>query len=197
MARTSGRFTFFGQNRGSGGMYVTWENLDVVRIILANTEDGLRTTANREMRQGTVKIANEVVIPALKQSAASSGVPIAPAMADTMRAKSDRVVTVRVGAVNPKLSGFKRGVGEGRAKKTGNQHLKWGSATSRNYRTTLAWGSEMGPGSTSHGNHYAVARNESGYWVQPGINSNGTLEKVKAAYAKLLDSIIEKYSRYR
>lgn len=192
-----GSFNFGGQNRSSGGVSVTWENAALVSAILNEIEDGLKTTANKEMRKGTVKIAKETLIPALKMSAWGSGVPIAPAMAATMRAKSDRVVTVRVGGVNPKLSGFKTGVGDARANKGSKANLGGRLATSRNYRTTLAWGSELGPGSTAHGNHYAVGRNTKGYWVQPGVDAPGTLSSVKTAYTALLNSIIDRYSRYR
>ena len=186
-----------GGGRGGGGFTATWQNVEVINRILSEIEDGLKTDANREMRKGSMKIAQDVVIPALTMSAYSSGVPIAPAMAATMRAKSDRVVTVAVGAVNPKLSGFKRGVGEKRAKK-GAGGLKGGrSATSKNYRTTLAWGSELGPYPGAKHNHYATGRNERGHWVQPGVRAPGTLAAVKDAYAALLNQIIAKYSRYR
>jgi hypothetical protein len=186
-----------GGGRGGGGFTATWQNVELINRILGEVEEGLNTTANREMRQGSKKIAQDVLIPALTMSAYSSGVPIAPAMAATMRAKSDRVVTVAVGQVNPKLSGFKSGVGAARAKK-GKAGLKGGrAATSRNYRTTLAWGSELGPYPGASHNHYATGRNERGHWVQPGVRAPGTLAAVKDAYADLLNQIIAKYSRYR
>jgi hypothetical protein len=197
MAGLGGVLSGAGGGRSSGGFSATWQNIDLVNRILSEIEAELKPTANKEMRKGSKRIAQDVLIPALTMSAYSSGVPIAPAMAGTMRAKSDRVVTVVVGGVNPKLSGFKAGVGAKRAKK-GAGGLKGGrAATSRNYRTTLAWGSELGPYPGASHNHYAISRSERGHWVQPGVRAPGTLTAVKDAYADLLNLIIAKYSRYR
>lgn len=187
-------FGFSQSGRDSGGFNVTFQNVGLVRDILNEVEGTLKRTANGEMRAGAKKIAQENLIPALRMSAFSSGVPIAPAMAGTMRVKSDRVIAVQVGGVNPKLRGFKRGVGV--ARQTGRR-ASGRDATSRSDRTTLAWGSEFGPHPKSAANRYAVPRNNRGYWVQPGVNAPGTLTTVKAAYETLLASIIRKYSRYR
>jgi hypothetical protein len=158
------------------GFSADWENIALVNRILGEIEDDLKPTAKKELRKGSQKIAQDQIIPILHRHAAASGVPIAPAMADTARARSDRVVFVRVGGVNPKLSGFKRGQSK--------------------YRTGLAWGSELGPADAKH-NHYAVGRRDSGHWVQPAVRAPGTLSAVKDAYADLLNQIIAKYSRYR
>lgn len=187
-------FGFSQSGRDSGGFNVTFQNVGLVRDILNETENSLKRTANGEMRAGAKQIAQERLIPALRMSAYSSGVPIAPRLADTMRVKSDRVISVQVGGKNPKLSGFKRYVGAKRA--TGSRR-SGRDASSRSDRTTLAWGSEFGPHPKSTANRYAVPRNNRGYWVQPGVNAPGTLDSVKQAYAQLLDSIIRKYSRYR
>jgi hypothetical protein len=128
--------------------------------------------ATGDLRAGTKQIALELIIPELKRAAAQSGVPIAIAMADTARAKADRVVVVKIGAANPKLSGFRRG-------------------KDTKYRTGMAWGSEMG------GGKYAVSRNESGYWVRPLMTSSGVFTKVKDAYAELLGRILADYGKYR
>jgi len=159
----------------AAGSSVTWDNIEIVQLILNRISDDLRPEARKELRKGTQQIAQNLVIPVLQQSAATSGVPIAPAMAATSRARADRVVFVKVGAVNPRLSGFKRGQSK--------------------YRTGMAWGSELGGDDKEH--HYAVGRNPSGYWVQPGVRSPGTLARVKGAYSELLNLIIDKYSRSR
>jgi hypothetical protein len=190
--------------RSTGGVFVTFENLDRVNAILAEVEDSLKKTASGEMRAGAKDIANQIVIPQLKRAARSSPIRMSRALAETARAKSDRVVMVQIGGVNPPLEGFRRGVGEGRAqgKKTSTGRV----STSRTWRTTLAWGSELGPwpggraprADGSRGapvNHYRAARNESGYWVQPGTQN--AIPAAHKAYAVLIESIITKYSRFR
>lgn len=158
--------------------------------------------ARRELRQGTKKIANEVLIPALKMSARASGVPIAPKMADTMRTRTDRIINVRVGAVNPKLSGFKKGRGTQNMRRRGNA-----AASSQGYRTTLAWGSERGPWPGGYAvkkdgskgapvNHYAVGRSRS-HWVASGAQAPGTWQSLKRAYQNLLNQILRDYGADR
>ena len=67
--------------------------------------------------------------------------------------------------------------------------------TSRNYRTTLAWASEMGPYPGSAYNRFKVPRRPSGYYVQPAVNAN--VERAKREYAAALDKLIREKSRYR
>jgi hypothetical protein len=157
---------------GSQGVSANWENIALVNRILAEIQDDLKPTARKELRKGTQQIARDLVIPILDRHAAASGVPIGPAMADTASAYADRIVFVKVGAKNPRLTNFRRG-------------------KDTKYRTGMAWGSELG------GSHYGVGRNSTGYWVQPAVRSPGTLSTVKDAYAALLNTIIAKYSRYR
>lgn len=189
--------------RRNGSMYVSVENLKEVTRLLDQIAREDLNPAKRDLRQGTKDIANNYLIPALTMSAFSSGVPIAPAMAGTMRTRTDRFVTVRVGAVNPKgLRGFRAGVGNRRADARREAMLlagrkPRGSGTSQSYRTTLAWGSERGPYDTDGTNHYAVPQNKRGYWVQPGVNAHGTLGAVRQAYMNLLDRILRDYGRYR
>ena len=190
--------------RSTGGVFVTFENLDKVNAILNEVEDALRKTANGAMREGAKDIANSIVIPQLKRAARSSPIRISRALAETARAKSDRVVMVQIGGVNPALEGFKRGVGEGRA--NGRKTSTGRVSTSRTWRTTLAWGSELGPWPDGRAprkdgkrgapvNHYRAARNESGYWVQPGTQN--AIPAAHKAYAVLIESIITKHSRFR
>lgn len=190
--------------RSTGGVFVTFENLERVNAILEEVEDTLRKTANGAMREGAKEIANTVVIPQLKRAARSSPIRISRAMADTARAKSDRVVMVQIGGVNPALAGFRRGVGEGRA--AGRTTSTGRASTSRTWRTTLAWGSELGPWPDGRAprkdgkrgapvNHYRAPRKESGYWVQPGTQN--AIPAAHKAYAALIESIITRFSRYR
>lgn len=124
-----------------------------------------------KLRAGTKAIAEELIIPELKAAGAKSGVPIGARIADTARAKADRVVVVKIGAVNPKLSGFKRG-------------------RDSKYRTGMAWGSEQG------GKRYGVARIDGGgYWVRPLLTGGDLFEKVRERYNALLADILREYGR--
>lgn len=125
--------------------------------------------ARGEIRAESKKIADRILIPALKKAAASSDVPIASRMADTSRARSDRIVFVKVGAVNPKLSGFRRGQSK--------------------YRTGMAWGSERG------GPTYAADRNR-GYWVLPTVEDRTTVQAAADQYTDLLHRVMRKYGGY-
>lgn len=186
-------FDFGGSFRGSGGMYVTWQNGERVGAIMAEIEDGLKYQANKDLRQAAKAIARDVVIPQLKRAARSSPVPIARAMAETARPKADRIVTVQIGGVNPPLSGFKRGVGSKRAGKPKGGRLY--GPTSRDYRTTLAWGSEFGPFPGAKVNHYKVSRREGGYWVHQGTQ-NAIPEAVRI-YSDFLEELFLTRSRHR
>jgi len=103
---------------------------------------------------------------------------MAPKIADTARARKDRIVYVQVGAVNPKLSGFTS---------TSKDHK------GRTFKTGLAIGSNYGPFFPLV-NHYAVGRTRSGHWVQPTVNSAGTHRRVQDAYRRLLADILRKYT---
>ena len=178
----------------SGGRSVSISNVETVKKILSEMEDGYLKEKSKNLRRYTRILANDTLIPGLKKGAAASGVPIAPAMADTIRAKADRIVTVRVGAVNPKLSGFRSGVG---SKKAGQLATRKGgsSKSSQSYRTTLAWGSDKGPYPGAGHNHYAVGRSNS-HWVLPTL-AGPLFNEVKDKYTAYLNAMILKYSRYR
>jgi hypothetical protein len=162
-----------------------------------------KTAANRELRMAAKSIGQDLLIPMMKRTARSSPTPQARAMAETARAKADRVVTVQVGGVNPPLSGFKRGRGHKRAK--GRAASSGRDASSRTFRTTLAWGSEFGPKGGRHMggrpgwrapsgpvNHYKAPRNEGGYWIIPAVKN--VLVPAKRRYEEALDDIIAKYT---
>ena len=192
---TAGLFQGGMSGRGGGGINVTFQNAERVKAILNDIEDGMRKDSNRELRDAAGAIAR-TLIPSIKAFAAMSPMPIAKAMADTTRVKRDRLVSVQIGGVNPKLRGFKSGVGIKRASERTMSKLKGGRpGTSRNYRTTLAWASEMGPYPGSVWNRFRVGRRESGYYVQPAIKSN--MGRVIKEYESALDKLIRERSRYR
>lgn len=224
MARWIGRSVFTQSGRDSGGFNVEWNGVAYVQEQMAKIADGLtwsadgkkleprKTAANRELRHTAGAIAKDVLIPQMKRTARSSPVPIARAMAETARAKSDRVIAVQVGGVNPPLSGFKRGVGIKRANgRVGGGTRKPGGnvrrdATSRTFRTTLAWGSEFGPlggrrqptrgANTPAGavNHYKVQRRfPKGYWVLPAVED--VRVKARDQFRAAVDDVVNKYTR--
>lgn len=145
------------------------EGLAAVTHVLDTIGKKHLNEARGEIRAESKKIADRILIPALKDAAASSDVPIASAMADTSRARSDRIVFVKVGAVNPKLSGFRRGQSK--------------------YRTGMAWGSERG------GPTYGVGRNP-GYWVRPTVEDRSTVQAAADQYADLLHRVMRKYGGF-
>lgn len=183
---------FSGRGRGSGG-YVTWQNARLVSDILNEIEDGLKYETNRELRQKSKDIAARILIPQLKRAARSSRAPLARAFAETARAKADRVIVVQIGGVNPPLEGFRRGRGVERAT---TRTRSGRDATSRNYRTSMAWGSEYGPFPGADVNNYGVPRQDpAGYWVSPGITN--AIPAVTAEYEQFLENLIVTRSRYR
>lgn len=202
-----------GRGRQATGFEIVWQNAQEVSRRLGQIGDGLawddndnlvprRTAANREMRAAAKSIAQDLLIPQMKRTARVSRTRIAPAMAETARAKSDRLIMVQVGGVNPALSGFRRGVGRKRAK---GQAASGRDASSRTFRTTLAWGSEFGPkgGRSKAGrtgwrapsgpvNHYRAPRNESGYWVLPAVRD--VQARAIDRFQRAIDDVIAKYT---
>lgn len=213
MARTVGESRFTMPGRGGGGFRVDFYGADALQEALDSMGKELvwddngglvpqRLAANREMRAAAKSIAHDLLVPQMKRTARSAPVKIARAMAETARAKSDRLIMVQVGGVNPPLSGFKRGVGVKRAKGVTSSGR---DATSRTYRTTLAWGSEFGPKGgrrlPSRGrniparevNHYKVPRSERGYWVVPAVEN--VRQRAVDRWEDALTRIINRYTR--
>lgn len=181
-----------GRGRGSGA-YVTWQNADLIHAILDQIEDGLKYETNREIRQKSKDIATRIVIPQLKRAARSSPAPLARAFAETARAKADRVIVVQIGGVNPPLEGFRRGRG---VKRATSRTRSGRDATSRNYRTSMAWGSEYGPFPDADVNNYGVPRKEpAGYWVTPGITN--AIPAVVKEYESYLADLLRTRGKYR
>jgi hypothetical protein len=151
---------------------------EVNRVLARIAREDL-TEARGRLREGTQQIAERHAMPMLREQAERSGVPIAPIMAATMRARKDRIITIRVGAVNPKgLSGY-------RSRSAGN---------GKNYRTNLALGSNYGPRQGARVNNYGIGRSP-GRWVQPTLKDARTWNRIKGAYEDLLSDILRQYGR--
>jgi hypothetical protein len=192
-----------GGNRGGGGFGFTFYGADALQEALGGMGSELvwgnkgdlvprRLAANREMRNAAKDIAARVLIPEMHRTAQLSRTKIAPAMSETARAKSDRLIMVQVGGVNPKgLRGFKRGVGSKRA--NGRTAANGRDASSQNYRTTLAWGSEFGPHPSNRFNRYGAPRNEGGYWVIPAVER--VWDKAVDRWEEAFNRIVDRYTR--
>ena len=202
--------------RNSGGFAVTWYGADGLQDALTGMGKELvwndngdliprKLAANREIRAAAKSIGEDLLIPMMRRTARSSPTPQARAMAETARAKSDRLIMVQVGGVNPPLSGFKRGIGTGRRKLGGAGRGRSGrESTSRTWRTTLAWGSEFGPKGGRHKpsgrsgspsgpvNHYKAARNERGYWVLPAVEN--IMTRAQDRWDDAVTTIINRYT---
>jgi hypothetical protein len=131
---------------------------------LRGIDAALRKEANSEIRQAA-KLAAEELAVALRAAASSSGVPVAPLVARTIKVKSDRFPTVVIG---------------GTAKVGRN-----GAAAS-----ALLWGSEHGP--KGDPNHFAVSPNAGGYWIAPTVKAF-ELSRAVPAFKRALFEIVRRY----
>lgn len=155
--------------------------LDSLRGVRGYSPAGTRMT--RELRKQVRIMARDVIIPELKDKAAATGHELDSRMADSARAVNDRLPVVKVGYVNPKVSGFKR------------------TKDKKYARGQLAYGSEYGPkGGAKKGKHaglgvnyYGKPRNERGYWVYWAINSGRVTRGVIQGYGEVVDAIFEKW----
>jgi len=127
--------------------------------------------ATGALRAGSKKIATDLLLPELVRAGNASSSPLAGRFGYTASAFADRIVIVKVGAKNPKLSNFRRG-------------------KDAKYRTGMAWGSEMG------GSHYGTPRTASGYWVRPLVTGTPLFNKVQDAYREVIADILRRYGRY-
>ena len=80
--------------------------LDDLRGIKGYTPAGTRMM--RELRKQTQIMTRQVIIPEVQRRGKATGYKLDTRMADTARAMNDRLPVVKVGNVNPKVSGFKR-----------------------------------------------------------------------------------------
>lgn len=129
MARTAGH-----------GLALEVDGLQETLKAFGGLEADLRKEANTELRQAA-KTCATVLAAQLARAAASSGVPVAPRVAKSIKVKSDRMPVVSIGG--PKK------VGTGK----------------RGMAAALVWGSEQGP--KSDPNRFGVGTNHAGYWIAP------------------------------
>jgi len=130
-------------------------DLDTSQVRLANSN--LRF----EAKQVADRFGKEVVAPLVS----AHGGGIGPAMADTIRPKADRLPIVRIGAVNPRLTGWKGTAGRNRTKQRGR------NIPTNLWKGSLAWGMEFGPHPrTSPRNPYGRPRSGGGYVLGPRMD---------------------------
>ena len=131
--------------RVKGGLSVEMDGIfETLKAVQAVQAD-LRPGVNNELREAADDAARSILVPELVQAAASSGVPVAPRVARSIRVKRDRVPVVSIG-------------GATRVGATGAQ------------AAALVWGSEQGPKGAV--NHFAVPPS-SGYWIAPAVERAG------------------------
>lgn len=119
---------------------------------LHDLETGAVYASNSTLRAAAKQLAERVAADTVGPLVAAGPARQSPKMADTIRAKVDRMPVIRIGAVNPALSGFRRGRG----------------ANAR-YRTSLAWGIERGPG-PGQPNRYGIPRRAGGHVIGPNLD---------------------------
>ncbi len=107
--------------------------------------------ANSELRQEARALADHLARTTIVPLIRAGRAPQSAKMAETVRTKADRMPVVRIGAVNPKLSGWRSGRPE-----------------NRRYRGSLAWGIERGPG-PGRPNRYRQPRSGRGYILGPNM----------------------------
>ena len=175
---------------GTSGSVVSVFGVRELQASLAGVDRSLKRGVNAEIRNRARDIADSVVIPALRKSAAAApNAAFATRFADAMASKYDRAVTVQIPSVNPVLSGLRTGVGK---KNVGGRKHAGGtrSATTASVRATLAWGSEFGPHPSSTVNHYGVPRSSKGYWVGPGVES--VLPQVRNEWLDMVRDVLRR-----
>lgn len=149
--------------RQTGGLSVEMDGMMETLKSVRGLADALdRKEANAELRAAAKETASGLAV-GLVAAASSSGVPVAPRVARSIRVKSDRLPVVSIGGPTK--------VGSG----------KNGSAGA------LVWGSEQGP--KGDPNHFGVAPNASGYWIGPTVQrwtEGPALDNYRRAVAAIL-----------
>jgi hypothetical protein len=115
------------------------------------------------IRDAAGQCASEL-LPFLEASARSSGVPVAPRVARSMRVKRDRLPVVSIGGATP----------------VGRRGARAGA---------LVWGSEQGPKGSV--NHFAVSPGP-GYWIAPAVEAFKRGRAV-ATFQRALTVIFRRY----
>lgn len=169
--------------RGAPGaaFVIDLQGLESVLQDIQYLDADIRRLVNKPLRQDAKRIA-ETARPLVESLVRRGPAPQSRAMAATVRARADRMPVIAVGAVNPRLSGFKRG------------------GQARRYKGSIAWGVEKGPaggprrhsrgGPRRRSNVYRIARSSRGYVIGP--NMERIADAVVPAYADVLVSAMDR-----
>lgn len=163
----------------TGNYAVEFDGLDRVLEMLNDAQQQFRmfggqVSPNYLIRNESLRIA-ETMVPDVVSAVRSSPAPQAAKVSATVRAKRDRMPVVKIGATQPKLSGF-RGRKPNKARHKGS----------------VAWGVERGPAgghrSGTPANYYKVPRSVRGYGVGPRMQQigRGVIVEYRAAIANVL-----------
>jgi hypothetical protein len=161
----------------TGNYAVELENLDTVLDLLNEAQRNMRGmggySPNYDIRGQSQQVAAKM-LPDIRAALAGSPAPQAAGVAGTARAKRDRIPVVRIGATNPKLSGFKKR-----------------RPTNKRSKGSVAWGVERGPAGGRRrggGNFYGVPRNQGGYAIGPRLPqiTAGVIKDYQAVVADVL-----------
>jgi hypothetical protein len=114
--------------------------METLRAVQSLERSFARPAANAQLRDAAGECAGRLA-EELVSSASSSGVPVAPRVAQSIRVKRDRIPVVSIGG----------------GQRVGARGAAAGS---------LVWGSEQGP--KGDVNHWAVPPS-SGYWIAPAV----------------------------
>lgn len=123
------------------GLQVEVDGLFETLAAVKRVEAELRPGINNQLRDAAGASARELALE-LTAAARSSGVPVAPRVARSIKVKRDRIPVVSIGGA------MKVGAGGAPA-------------------SALVWGSEQGP--KGDVNHWAVPPS-AGYWLKPGVD---------------------------
>jgi hypothetical protein len=104
------------------------------------------------LRAAAGRLAQDVARTTVKPLLERGPAPQSEKLATTIRHKVDRIPTIKIGAVNPPLSGFRAG-----------------AAGNARWRTSLAWGVEKGPG-PGQPNRYGIPRANQGHVIGPNLD---------------------------
>jgi hypothetical protein len=130
--------------RTTGGISLEVDGLMETLKAFRGLEADLRAEANGELRDAADQCARGLTVE-LVAAAGSSGVPVAPRVARSIRVKRDRIPVVSIGG----------------ATRVGAHGGTAGA---------LVWGSEQGP--KGEVNHFGVPPS-SGYWIAPAVKRFG------------------------
>jgi hypothetical protein len=136
------------------------ESMKALREVDPNLARGMNSQMRFEAKQVAQGFADATLEPLIR----AHGGPQGPAMSKTLRAKSDRIPIVAIGAVNPRgLSGWK---GAAKAKKARERRR---NVPPGKWKGSLAFGVEYGPRPQREPNPYGRRRprNDGGYVLGP------------------------------